>query len=155
MMMTIMADEADEHGHNACVDAWMERAAQGLTPEPLLRAFERGFAVLWRRAHQTLGDVTLTAIMDRVLYTAAEQFPLLAPLAIEATGIKCEELVASAGGMDRDQLAEGIRFVMTQFLSILGSLTSEILTPALHSELSKIGPDKLGTPAHKGEDTEP
>jgi len=140
--------------HTACVNAWMERAARGLAPERLLRAFEQGFAVLWQRARQTLGDVTLLAIMDRVLYIAVEQFPLLAPLGIDAAGIKCEELVVSTGGLDRDQLTEGIRFVMTQFLTILGNLTSEILTPALHSELSKVGPSELGTPARRGEDTQ-
>ena len=141
-----------DHAHSACVNAWMDRAARGLAPERLLRAFEQGFAVLWQCARQTLGDVTLTAIMDRVLYTAVEQFPLLASLEIQATGIKCEELVASAGRLDRDQLAEGIRFVMTQFLTILGNLTSEILTLALHAELSKVGPNELGTSTRRGED---
>ena len=144
---------ADDHAHSVCVNAWMDRATRGLPPELLLRAFEQGFAVLWQRAHLTLGDVTLTAIMDRVLYLAVEQFPLLALLEIQATGIKCEELVASAGRLDRDQLAEGIQFVMTQFLTILGNLTSEILTPALHGELSKVGPSELGAPARQGEDT--
>lgn len=144
---------ADVHAHSACVNAWMDRATRGLASEWLLRAFEHGFAVLWHRARQTLGDVTLTAIMDRVLYTAVERFPLLASLEIQATGIKCENLVASAGSLDRDQLAEGIRFVMTQFLTILGNLTSGILAPALHAELSKVGPSERGTPARRGDDT--
>jgi hypothetical protein len=146
-MVTIMADE---HDHGACVNAWMKRATRGLPPERLLRAFEQGFAVLWRRAYQTLGDVTLTAIMERVLFIAVEQFPLLASLEIQPTGIRCEGLLANAGSLHRDQLAKGIRFVMTEFLTVLGNLTAEILTPALHSELSKVGPNELGTSARKG-----
>jgi len=145
---------ADDHAHSACVNAWMDRATRGLPPERVLRAFEQGFAVLWQRACQTLGDVTLTAIMDRVLYIAVEQFPLLASVEIQTAGIKCEDLVANASRLDRDLLAEGIRFVMTQFLTILGNLTSEILTPALHGELSKVGPSELGAPDRRGEDTQ-
>lgn len=141
---------AEEHDHGACVNAWMKRATRGLPPGRLLRAFEQGFAVVWRRAYQTLGDVTLTAIMERVLFTAAEQFPLLASLEIQPSGIRCEGLLANAGRLDRDQLAKGIRFVMTEFLTVLGNLTAEILTPALHSELSKVRPNEPGTSARKG-----
>lgn len=140
-----MADEmADENDHNACVNAWMERAAKGRSPSQLLDVFERGFAVLWRRVHQTLGSVTLTAIVDRVLYTAAEQFPLLSSLKIEATGIRCQALRERAGSLSHDQLADGIRFVLVEFLTVLGNLTAEILTPALHSELSNVAPEERG-----------
>lgn len=134
----------DENDHSACVDAWMEGAAKGLPPERLLRLFEEGFGVLWRRAHQTLGEVTLTAIVDRVLSTATEQFPHLAPLKVEATGIRFEDLREHAASLQQDQLAEGIRFVLVEFLTILGNLTSDILTPALHSELLKVAPKERG-----------
>ena len=122
----------------------MERAAKDLSPERLLQLFEQGFAALWQRAHQTLGDVTLTAIVERVLYTAAEQFPFLSSLEIEASGIRCQELRERAGTLHRDQLAVGIRFVLVEFLTVLGSLTAEILSPALHSELSKVAPEDRG-----------
>ena len=67
--------DASEHG--ACVDAWLQGAVNRLPSNRLLRVFDRGFAALWDRAHQTLGDVTLMAIADRVLYVAAEQYPFL------------------------------------------------------------------------------
>jgi hypothetical protein len=128
----------------------MERAATGLSPQRLLRLFEQGFATVWQRAHQTLGDVTLTAIVDRVLYGAAAQFPFLSALKIEAAGISWQELRERAGSLHRDQLADGLRLVLVEFLTVLGSLTAEILTPALHSELSKVAPD----PVSNGEDAE-
>jgi hypothetical protein len=155
-----------ENEHSACVNAWLERAARGLPPERLLQIFEQGFAALWRRAHQTLGDVTLTAIVDRVLYTAAERFPLLAGLKINANGIHCEEIRAGAGSLHHDELAQGIRFVLIEFLTVLGNLTAEILTPALHLELSKVALENtapamlppLGEPQNSefsGEESEP
>lgn len=134
----------DETGHGARVDAWLERAAKGLPAEGLLEVFEQGFASLWRRAHQTLGEVTLNAIADRVLYNAAEQHPILSPLRIEAAGLRCQELRENAGTLHLDQLAKGIRFALVEFLTVLGNLTSEILTPSLHAELSKVAPEGSG-----------
>ncbi|WP_437980070.1 hypothetical protein [Sorangium sp. So ce117] len=153
----------DANGHSGCVDAWMERAAEGLPAERLIQVFERAFAALWRRALVTLGEVTLGAIVDRVLYNASERYTMLSSLRVESTGLCCETLHERAGGLRRDQLAEGIRFIMIEFLVVLGNLTAEILTPALHAELSNIAREDLGgteggpesAPGHhEGEDGE-
>jgi hypothetical protein len=128
----------DENDHRARVDAWMERAAKGAPPERLFDAFERAFGAMWRRAHVTLGDVTLMAILDRVLYTALERFPLLSPLEADATGLRSDKFRQRAGSLHPDQLREGIRFILVEFLTVLGNLTAEVLTPALHSELAKV-----------------
>ena len=93
---------------------------------------------MWRRALVTLGDVTLKAILDRVLYTAAERFPLLSPLEVDATGLRSDKFRQGAGSLHRDQLGEGIRFILVEFLTVLGNLTAEVLTPALHAELAKV-----------------
>ena len=89
--------------------------------------------VLWQRSQLTLGDVTLTAIVDRVLHLAGEQFPALGSVALSEAGLSWREPPA---GADPARLAEGIRFVLVEFLTVLGNLTAEILTPALHAELS-------------------
>lgn len=130
----------DAREHGACVDAWLERAASRLPSDRLLLAFDQGFAALWGRAHQTLGDVTLMAIVDRVLYVAAEQYPFLSALKVEPAGLRCKELQQQAESLHRDQLAEAVRFVLVEFLTVLGTLTAEILTPAMHEELLKIAP---------------
>ena len=127
----------DENDHRARVDAWMERAAKEAPPERLFDAFERAFGATWRRAHVTLGDVTLMAILDRVLYTAAERFPLLSPLEVDATGLRSDKFRQQGGSLYRDQVGEGIRFILLEFLRVLGNLTAEVLTPALHAELAK------------------
>lgn len=129
-----------ENNHSACVNAWIERAAKGLRSEQLVQAFDRAFSALWHRAYQTLGDVTLTAIVDRVLYDAAQRYAFLAVLRVDAAGLRCQELGETAGSLPQDQLAAGIRFVLVELLRILGSLTGEILTPALHAELAEVAP---------------
>jgi hypothetical protein len=126
-------DEDPDHG--ACVTAWMV-AADGAPSEQLVEVFARDFGRLWGRAQRTLGEVTLTAIADRVLHNAAARHDVLAPLQLDDGGIKFHELRARAAQVPREQIAEGIRFFLVEFLTVLGNLTADILTPCLHAELS-------------------
>jgi hypothetical protein len=122
--------------HAARVDAWLERSAKGLSSEALLRLFEAAFGALWLRTKTTLGEVTLTAIAERVLYNASEKFPLLATIEVEPmAGIQCRALREQIGTVRDSELMKGIRFVLVEFLTVLGNLTAEILTPELHAEL--------------------
>jgi len=121
--------------HAACVDAWLVRAAHDQPAPLLLEAFERAFSLVWRRAERTLGDVTLVAIADRVLYTAVERYPFLAPIEIHEAGLRCAALTSRVDGLAQADLLAALRFAMLEFLSVLGNLTAEILTPALHAAL--------------------
>jgi hypothetical protein len=132
----------DGEKHRATVDAWLQRAGDDAGADRLLQIFEEGFAAMWRRAHRTLGEVTLTAIADRVLCTAAERFPILSAVRIDRTGLQYAELRARADALDRAQLRAAIRSALVEFLSVLGVLTAEILTPALHAELARLAPEK-------------
>jgi hypothetical protein len=127
---------AADSDHHLAVAAWFQRGAQGRSVDSLIQAFENAFAALWQRSYLVLGEVTLMAIVERVLHTATERFPLLASFEVAATGLRCESLRSQAGLRD-DQVSAAIQFVLVEFLTVLGNLTAEILTPALHAELSK------------------
>lgn len=129
-----------EQDHKACVDAWMDRTGKGAPSELLVQGFEEAFTALWRRAHQTLGDVTLTAIVDRVLFSGVGRFPILSELKVETTGLRCEGLRRNARHVLPGDLENAIKFVLVEFLTVLGDLTAHILTLALHAELSSIAP---------------
>ena len=122
--------------HAACVDAWLERTAKDLSPEDLLRLLEAALNALWAETQITLGVVTLTAITERVIDNAAEKFPRFSSLKIEPTGgVSVGEWKIAV----RDaRLLEGSRFVLVEFLTVIGNLTAEILTPELHSELGGV-----------------
>jgi hypothetical protein len=128
-------------GHEIPVGEWMQRASRGSTPAQLVDAFERAFGAMWKRAVVTLGEITLSAIIDRVLYDATEKHSFIRLVNVDANGLRCTDLEAHASEIAPDELAAGIRFVMVQFLTVLGSLTAEILTPALHAELSRAASD--------------
>ena len=135
--------EDDPNG--ACVSSWIERAAGGLSGEERVQLLELALAALWRRSYRTLGDVTVAAIMDRVVHNAIERFPVLAGLRVEASAVSCLGLRAQASDMQgagAAQLLEAMRFVLVEYLTVLGNLTADIFTPALRDELYAVA---LGT----------
>lgn len=127
--------------HDTCVSIWLVRLGGQVPARRQLAAFEVSFRVMWYRAARTLGDVTLGAVVDRVLFTAGKAHPALPPLTVDASGIRCEALRAVAEQVDPAELTALIRFVLVEFLEVLGDLTADILTPALHHELTVVNLD--------------
>lgn len=130
----------DEGNHAARVAAWLSRAPEELGPGALLDLLDNGLHAVWQRANVTLGDVTLTAIADRVLYTVAETHPLVAALKVGPAGFRFDDLRAERHVRAAD-VREVARLVLTELLTVLGNLTAEILTPSLHAELDGVRPD--------------
>jgi hypothetical protein len=128
---------SDAHDHSHHVSAWMGQAA-GVSSDQLAQLFEQAIGALWHRAYFTLGALTLGAITDRVLYNATEKFPVFRSLKLEADGINCAEFREDASGVSERELANAIQFILVEVLTVIGNLTAEILSPYLHSELSKI-----------------
>ncbi|HEU4412924.1 MAG TPA: hypothetical protein VFS43_47220 [Polyangiaceae bacterium] len=131
-----MIDETG--GHAAFVAAWFERAARGLPAERLLDLLELACAALWARVCPTLGEVTLAAIAERVFHDAAERFPVLASIEVGLTGVRFEGPRAQGGELRADEVASAARSVLADFLTVLGHLTAEALTPALHATLAGV-----------------
>jgi hypothetical protein len=130
---TMVPDDTD---HTARVQAWMV-GVKTLPPAQRVTRFEQALGGLWRRALGTLGEITLTAIVDRVFYTASERYPFLSALKVEGNGIRFDEFREQGSVLHDNQFLEAVCFVLVEFLTVLGNLTAEILTPALHAELSK------------------
>jgi hypothetical protein len=77
---------------------------------------------LWRRAESTLGEVTVAAIADRVLYTASERYSFLSSLKIGQSGVTFDEFRLQGGaGRHEGDLPEVIRLVLSEFLTVLGN----------------------------------
>jgi signal transduction histidine kinase len=127
----------DERGHGDCVDDWLASAGNECSCQRLLQHFELILKTLWTRTRITLGEVTLTAIIERVLCTACAQFSFFSPLFVDpAIGISCGNLRDRASSIEVTELRAAIRFVLVEFLVVLGNLTAELVTADLHAELS-------------------
>ena len=137
--------------HAKHVDDWMDQVVKDAPATSLLLLFETAWAALWRRAEGAAGQVTLGAVAELVRVESVNKFPILSPLKLDATGLSCKALLDSADTLEKGVLQEGLRFMLVEFLTVLGDLTDQILTPGLYEELSRITPpskslkpDKLG-----------
>lgn len=124
--------------HSDTVKLWRDGWAGTLSQEELVNLYERALDALWRRAHMSLGEITLMAIVDRVLHAGAEQFPPLGVLKVETSGVQFGELRLTAPGLDPATLDESLALLVAELLRVFGTLTGEILTPGLHAELLKV-----------------
>jgi hypothetical protein len=84
-----------------------------------------------------------------VLRDGVTQYPLLSAVGIVPTGLSCPDLHDKARSWREDELEEALQFVLVEFLTVLGNLTADILTPSLHAELARLVPEVRGI----GEDT--
>lgn len=130
-----MAD--DRKSHPEQVDRWLKANADGLDTQQLLELFQKAFQGLWDRAHGTLSEITLMAICDRVLYTSVERYPFLSSITLNDNKFSFAAFAKQANTLNRDELREAFRFMLIEFLAINGSLTGQVITPALHAQLSK------------------
>jgi hypothetical protein len=126
--------------HGECVDTWLERTAAGLSPEQEVALLERALAALWSRARRTLGELTLATIVDRVLTSAAVAHPIVAGMRMEANRVSCDELRRRAATLPDGATRAAIRDLLVEWLTVVGNLTAEIMTPALHDALRDVPP---------------
>ena len=93
---------------------------------------------LWHRARRTLGELTLVTIVDRVLGTAAGKHPVVAAVRLQAGELSWDELRTRAASLPDGLAREALRELLVDWLTVVGNLTAEILTPALHETLRKV-----------------
>jgi len=132
-----MVDEV----HVKAVDAWLVRATVSSSTRGMLRTFEAALSGIWLRAVRTLGRVTLDAVAHRVLANAVDRFPFLGALQPLPSGqIHCNDLHLETRlvAVPYGDLVRSMRSVLIELLSLLSSLTADILTPELHAELARM-----------------
>jgi hypothetical protein len=137
-VLSLARDENMPATHARFVEEWWAARASELPPVQLVALFDLALSTLWRRARRTLGEVTLGAIVERVLATSSELHPLLAGIRLDHGRISSEELWSRAAGLSEQELRAAFCAVLADWLTVTGSLTAEILTPALHQALSEI-----------------
>jgi hypothetical protein len=127
--------------HAAFIEGWMARAgAPNLPPTALVALCDRALGAIWQRARLPLGDITLDAIANRVLQIAQEKYAFLAESRRDSTGISLKALGAqnTHPAVQTAELREGVCFLLIEFLNVIGTVTGEILTPGLRTEISKL-----------------
>jgi hypothetical protein len=123
--------------HREHVDAWLGVGFARLPHDQKVAALERAFSAMWIRARATLGEVTLAAIGERVLVQARDTYPFLAGVTVERDGLRCDPLLREHAEPPTAAMDEAVRRLLVDLLTLLGNLTAEIMTPALHDALDR------------------
>lgn len=121
--------------HFRQIEQWALKRLTNLSREELILAFDRVFLRVWAKAVLILGKVTLQAVLDRVAHVSSEKYPWLAPNLIYHESMSLAELLQEKSSISDAELKLGLSFFLGEFLTVIGSLTAEIITPQLHAAL--------------------
>ena len=124
-----------ESTHSAAVDAWLARAlGAGASSADVVREAHAAVEAVWKRAVTALGSVTLSAIAERVLHNASERYGFLSAINPRPNGDARwrEVLHERLAAVPSRELMEAVRFGLVELLTVIGTLTAEILSPDLH-----------------------
>lgn len=121
--------------HERCVEAWL--AARGTSDADdgrMTNLLLAGLRALWDRARPSLGEVTLTAILQRAIHTAERRHNELAQLGLRVNERGAITITNTAA--PRVELRAAVSAALVEVLRALARVTAEGLTPALHAALS-------------------
>jgi hypothetical protein len=119
------------------VDQWIQRHLEGLPANRIVSLFGAAIQELLNRALATLSEVTLNAVLDRVLFQSQQKYPCLSGLKFENFRLHPDGL-AHSFGENPAEVTEAFRFFLIELLTILENLTAGVITDPLYQELSKV-----------------
>jgi hypothetical protein len=123
--------------HSKFVSDWIRDTTKGLVQEELLLAFEKAFNRLLDGTRISISEVTMDAVLDRILDNCAESYPMMNQVFIEKTRFNFDDLRSELSKHHDEEIKSAFHYLITDFLFVIGNLTGELLTPQLHLELLK------------------
>lgn len=129
-----------EKTHTEVVNAWLERAGKDASTDDLLGLFEKAWGALWRRSVSAVGEIVLESLGERIRAAGVDRYPFLSPLQLNTGEVACTALAGSSSAVEQPRLQEALGFLLVEFLTVIGDLTDQVLTPGLHAELSRLTP---------------
>ncbi len=131
-------DKAAKDIHEEIVDKWLAKNNSGLTTNQLEKFMVVGIQAIQTRAQITLSDITLLAIIDRVLYQSKKKFPSLDGIEMNSKVMSFAKLNYNNENDKSLDLLSALQFILVELLRVLGRITAEILTVPLHRELLNV-----------------
>jgi hypothetical protein len=127
--------------HSKTVEDWFEVQAKKLPSQEQFLLLEKAIHAIEERASSTLSSITMTVILDRVLYQSQQEFPIL-------KNAKMDESLLDFTAVDKtgapEKFIEALIYLLVELLRVLARLTANIITTPLHNELKKISSTDSG-----------
>lgn len=128
--------------HLKAVELFEKKKAGGLSFDKQLQLFKKAFECIEKRTLRTLSSITLLVVLDRVLHQSKDKYSLLSELKIDQKGLSFDSLIHNINKHNSEQLIEALRYLMVELLTVLGSITADILSAPLHKELLNVTLDQ-------------
>jgi hypothetical protein len=106
--------------------------------ERAIDTLDAALGALWRRTERTLGAVLLAAVADRVIREVCGRHSFLVGTTVSESGFALNGMRTNTASVAPEQVAAGARLLLVRFLEVLGNLTGDVLTSALHRELVQL-----------------
>ncbi len=123
--------------HLQQVEAW-KKLNQGLSSEEMNQLLIKAISALRLRSLKTLSNVTVTAVTDRTIRTAKENFSILSDVSSDDTGIHFGPLLDQLTEAEKSEAQVALQDFLIELLDVFGKITAEILTKYLHQELMTV-----------------
>lgn len=124
--------------HKELVGLWEEQNTRDLSEEQLLQVYGSAFRAIEQRCLATLSKVTLDVVLDRVLHLGTEKFPFYSDITIESSGFGFKNLTQKNDKYRIEDLRAGLSCLIEEVLTVIGNITSDVMTESLHKELMKV-----------------
>jgi len=124
--------------HEKQVRIWETENAKGLSKEQLVPLFAKAILAVEKRSLVTLSSVTVMVVADRAIHESKEKHPILANIKIDPNGMDFSELLKMNNSQVAEEACDALRYLLMEYLMVLGNITAQILTTALHRELMMV-----------------
>ena len=133
-----MSSRRSYRDHSQSVQAWLKSAQTGLSSEELIDLFGLALSSVWTCAREIVSDITLLAVLDRVVAIAQEDYAWVPGIPLKANHPDLSALRTGAAGVNRKETLELVEFLLTEFIAIQGAMTAEVLTPRVNGALRTV-----------------
>lgn len=130
--------DVQDNAHKELITFWVEQNTKGLRNEQLVHLYGSAFGAIERRCLATLSSVTINVVINRVLHLGLKKYPFFSLLTIEASGLSFKGLMAKKENYKTEELRDGLSYLLAEFLTVIGNITSDVLSESLHKELKKV-----------------
>lgn len=132
--------------HAEQVSLWDEKICAGLDLNTFVRTYGCAIQAVELRSLVTLSSVTVKVVIDRALHESLGKYPLLSWVSVEPERLDLSRLIGQCESYDPSEVRQALQFLLIEVLNVLGNITAEVLTPALHTELLRVTAESVLIP---------
>lgn len=95
--------------HSSAIKSWIDQVPRDMTNSKFLNQIEKNLNAVFEATQVSVSEVTLVAILDRVLYNSAEQYPLLKCVKLVGTSLIFSEITSNDKALKQALLSQSFQ----------------------------------------------